>query len=163
MTDDLTFRERLRAWFTPKEQLQAEIKDHQRRLRAMQNATNEAVSYALQFENSDITDWLQRIASTDKGALGIQVRELEQRNKELEARHTKMVAAVQVSDKTLAAVLEAWERAAGVRGDATWDKVKGEWIVTAKDSVLPPDVLDALNAWINRDVRKRKAESDKAK
>jgi hypothetical protein len=140
----LTRLERLAAWSKSKVALQAEIKDYRRRLHAMMTAKEEALSNALLFENEDITRWLQDIASSDKGALGVRVKELEERAKEVEKSHGRLVASEQKAWKTVDAVLDAWQIAA-----------KKEWVELGRpDPSLPETVLDALREWIERDVKK---------
>jgi hypothetical protein len=146
----LTWLERLRARIRRKEELQAEIKRYENRLRAMQGATDEALSNALLFENEDFTRWLKEIANTDKGALGWRIQELEGRNRELEKRNAELAPSERKAWETVEAVIEAWEYAAGTK-TGRWDVKKKEWVVDVRSPVLPQTVIDALTEWINRD------------
>jgi hypothetical protein len=145
----LDWRDRLAAWLTPKEKLQAEIKHYQRRLNALMTARDEALSNAFLFENEDITRWLQNIASTSKGALGVRIKELEEANKELTKRLAEVGPSERKAWQTVDAIIEAWEQASGVK-TANWDRKKEEWVPVIRDPMLPQTVIDAIKAWLNR-------------
>lgn len=147
----IALRSRAHAWATPKEQLQAEIGRWRARVHALQCAQTEALSNALLFENSDILEWLRAVAGSDKGALGVQVKELKDSNAALIKSHAAAKASEAIAWQKLEGVLEAWELASGVRS-GHWDAKKNEWIVTSDVAErLPQDVLDALKVWVNRE------------
>lgn len=145
----LDWRDRLAAWLTPKEKLQAEIKHYQRRLNALMTAKDEALTNALLFENQDITRWLQEISSKGTGALGVRIKELEDANKELNKRLAEVGPSERKAWQTVDAVINAWEQSSGVQ-TANWDKKKEEWVPVIRDPMLPQTVVDAIKVWLNR-------------
>lgn len=147
----LNLFERAKAWLTSKDRLQAEVKQLKRRLWALQAETNEALSNALLFENADLTAWLQKIASTDKGALGVELKEAKEQIKALEILRGKDRDAEKQSAATLAGVLEAWGIAAGTIANAKWKRDEKKWEIPETKAVLPKTVLEALEDWLNRE------------
>lgn len=143
------FGKRVLAWISRNDHLIAENEQLKKRISALVNAHDEAISNALLFENSDLTKWIQDISSSSKGALGVRLKESEERVRELERHNLKLSEEKAVIKNNLDRVLEAWE-IASIR-TAKWDKKKQEWIPVEKDLMLPDDVLDRLKVWINRD------------
>jgi hypothetical protein len=122
--------------------LQARINDLEELREAMRLEHTAAIRNALAFEGLDLGD--------SAVVTEIRIKELESRNKAMEKRLTKAVDSEANAWRTCDAVLLAWESAAGLRADARWDKEKKEWVIDQKDPTLPPDVLEALNKWVNR-------------
>src|SRR5215469_11530990 len=121
------WQERFRAWALSKETLQKEILDLKRRLHALQMAKDEALSQALVFENGDFTSWLQEMAGTEKGALAVRLKQAREEADELGRQNARLRASAETSQKTLDAVMEAWESAAGLK-TAKWDEKAKEWV-----------------------------------
>jgi len=133
----------------PELDAQAEIAQLKRRIHAMQCERTEAISNALLFENSDITNWLQTIAATDKGALGVRVMELEAEVRALRGPVSKIKESEAKAWATVDKVLEAWDIAAGLRGWGRWDEKTEQWVVDQiEEQVLPATVVKALKEWL---------------
>lgn len=142
----------IRDRLTPREKLLAEhreeITSYKRRLQALIDAHDDAITTALQFENSDWTAMIREIAASPKGALGVRLRQVREENRELTKQNTEMAASEANAWKTCDSVLDAWKVAAGLKAVANWDKNKAAWVVDVKSTVLPADICVALKAWV---------------